>query len=307
MPYSKYRMDSKSILDNIKCDFFIPKIFDFMQKNIALNIAKYNKILQKKLNITIKNFSDFKDLYLTTKIEITPIKNKYGKFINVYEKKKKYYHIYFNDNKEEIKNKYSINEEDKVTKIKISIDYNVKSLEGLFNRCNCIETINFKNYCRKGNCVENIFSGCSSLKEISVSNFYKNNTAMNSSFSGCSSLQKVNLCNFYNNSITNVDLTFSGCTSLKEVNAYNFFGNRITTLNKTFFGCTSLQKLNLSNFQNNRITVVDSTYSGCSSLSELNASNFNGNSITSIRNTFVGCNSLKKINYSNFQKNFYWK
>ena len=91
MPYSKYRMDSKSILDNIKCDFFIPKIFDFMQKNIALNIVKYNKILQKKLNITIKDFSDFKDLYLT-------------KFINVYEYNKEYYHIYFNDNKEEVKN-----------------------------------------------------------------------------------------------------------------------------------------------------------------------------------------------------------
>ena len=75
-----------------------------MQKNIALNIVKYNKILQKKLNITIKDFSDFKDLYLTTKIEIIPVKNKYGKFINVYEYNKEYYHIYFNDNKEEVKN-----------------------------------------------------------------------------------------------------------------------------------------------------------------------------------------------------------
>ena len=48
-------------------------------------------------------------------------------------KKKIYYHIYFNDNKEEVKNKYEINKKDKVKKIKIIIDYQVKSFKDLFS------------------------------------------------------------------------------------------------------------------------------------------------------------------------------
>ena len=53
-----------------------------------------------------------------------------------------YYHIYFNDNKEEIKRNY-LNENDNVSKIKIIIDYQVKSFMYLFEDCKCIEYICF--------------------------------------------------------------------------------------------------------------------------------------------------------------------
>ena len=49
-------MNSKSALDNIKSDFFIPRIFVFMQKLITFKIVNYNKVLQKKLKISIKDF-----------------------------------------------------------------------------------------------------------------------------------------------------------------------------------------------------------------------------------------------------------
>ena len=160
-------MESKSVLDNIKSDFFIQIIFGIMQKNIAFKIVKFNKKLQKKLNINIYDYKNFYEIYACTKVEIIPIKDKCGKFINVNEDDKKYYHIYFNDSKEEIKNKYSINEKDKVTKIKIIIDYQVESLYNVFKECNCIESIDFKNYCHKNPLIESIFSGCSSVKEIS--------------------------------------------------------------------------------------------------------------------------------------------
>ena len=57
----------------------------------------------------------------------------------------KYYHIYFNDNKEEIKRNY-LNENDNVTKLKIIIDYQVKSFDSLFSNCECIEYICFKKF-----------------------------------------------------------------------------------------------------------------------------------------------------------------
>ena len=100
-----------------------------------------------------------------------PVKNKYGVFINIYIKDKLNYHIYFNNNKEEIK-RYYINEDDNVSKIYIIIDYQIISFEELFCDCNLIESINFKKFYR--NNITNMtymFYGCSSLKEINLSNF----------------------------------------------------------------------------------------------------------------------------------------
>ena len=92
-----------------------------MTKKKKLEIVKYNKRIQNRLNLDIKDYKE----YCEIEVDIIPARGKYGKFININEKYKLYYHIYFNDNKEEIKNKYEIEEEDKVTKIKIIIDYQV--------------------------------------------------------------------------------------------------------------------------------------------------------------------------------------
>ena len=114
-----------------------------MTKKKKLEIVKYNKRIQNRLNLSIK---DYKEYYEEIELEIIPIKDEYGKFINIKENVKLYYHIYFNDNKEEIKNKYEINKKDKVIKIKIIIDYQVKSFKELFYWCKCIESINFKKF-----------------------------------------------------------------------------------------------------------------------------------------------------------------
>ena len=133
------------ITEKIKSRYILSKIYDIMSKKKKLEIVKYNKKIQNRLNLTIK---DYKEYYEKIEIEIIPTKDKYGKFINIKENNELYYHIYFNDNKEEIKNKYKIEEEDKVTKIKIIIDYQVKSFKELFNWCECIESINFKKFYR---------------------------------------------------------------------------------------------------------------------------------------------------------------
>ena len=86
----------------IKSNYFIQKVFDNMKKRITLDIIKYNINIQKRLNININNYKDFSEKYSSIELEIIPIQNKYGPFINIKEKDKKYFHIYFNDNKEEI-------------------------------------------------------------------------------------------------------------------------------------------------------------------------------------------------------------
>ena len=119
------------ITEKIKSDYFLQKLYDNMTKKKKLEIVKYNKRIQNRINLNIKNYKEYSETFTPIEIEIIPKKDEYY-FININENDKLYYHIYFNDNKEEIKNKNIIEEEDKVTKIKIIIDYQVNSFKGLF-------------------------------------------------------------------------------------------------------------------------------------------------------------------------------
>ena len=99
---------------------------------------KYNKKLQKRLNISINDYREIAKI----EIELKLVDGKYGKFINIPDKDKEYYHIYFDNSNKEIKRYYLKNE--KVKMIKIIIDYHDKSFEKLFYNCDCIESIFFK-------------------------------------------------------------------------------------------------------------------------------------------------------------------
>ena len=77
------------------------------------------------------------------------MENKYCRFININKEDEEYYHIYYNDNKKEQIKSTSLNENDKVSKINILIDYQVESFYKLFYYCECIESICFKKFYRK--------------------------------------------------------------------------------------------------------------------------------------------------------------
>ena len=175
---------SKNKFTDIKSNYILKKLFNNMQKRITLKIIKCNINMQKRLNI---NINDYKDFYEKIELEIIPIQNEYGLFINIKPKDKKYFHIYFNDNKEEIK-KTELNKEDKVSKINIIIDYQIKSFYELFYYCECIESIKFKKFYRNNiTNMNGMFSDCLLLKELNLSKFNTNNvTDMSGMFSGCS-------------------------------------------------------------------------------------------------------------------------
>ena len=92
--------------------------------------------------------------------------NKSCKFINIENENKESYHIYFNDNDNEEK-RYTIKKEEKLTKIKIILDYQIKSFAKLFLGCRYIKSINFKKFYRTDIAdISYMFSGCKLLKEI---------------------------------------------------------------------------------------------------------------------------------------------
>ena len=91
------------ITENIKSDYFLQKLYDNMTKKKKLEIVKYNKKVQNRINLSVKDYKEYSETFTPIEIEIIPTKGKYGEFININENDKLYYHIYFNDNKEEIK------------------------------------------------------------------------------------------------------------------------------------------------------------------------------------------------------------
>ena len=157
----------KNMFENLKSRYILQKLFNNLGRKKLLDVIKYNKTLKRRINI---NINDYKE-YPLIEIEIIPKIDEYGKFININKEDEEYYHIYFNDNKEEIK-RNQINIGEKARKIKIIIDSEIKSFSYLFSGCKCIESINFKKFFRKN--ITNMscmFCGCSSLKELNLNNF----------------------------------------------------------------------------------------------------------------------------------------
>ena len=101
---------------NIKSAYILRKILDNIPKYQWLEIIKCNKKIKNRLNLSINDYIKFCQLNSSIIIEIKPALNKYGKFINISNKEKEYFHIYFNDEKKEI-NTNELTKENKVNKI----------------------------------------------------------------------------------------------------------------------------------------------------------------------------------------------
>ena len=88
------------ITENIKSDYFLRKLYDNMPKKKILEIVKYNKKIQNRLDLGVKDYKEYSETFTPIEIEIIPKKGEYGRFININENDELYYHIYFNDNRE---------------------------------------------------------------------------------------------------------------------------------------------------------------------------------------------------------------
>ena len=287
--------------ENIKSKYILKLIFDNLNEKKCFDIIKYTKKIQQTIN---KNSNDYKKL-LEIEIEIIFDKNKANfeknNFININEKDRKYYHIYFDDNKEEIKRK-DLNKDEKVSKINIIIDYQINSLKHLFSCCYGIVSINFKKFYRNNIINMNrLFGDNHSLKEINLSNFNTSNvTDMSEMFLGCESLKELNLSKFNTYNVKNMSDMFTRCVSLKKLNLSNFNTKNVTHMKSMFYACSSLERLNLSNFNTNNVVTMEEMFSMCVSLKELNLSNFKTLKTKNTKKMFFKCKSLIKLNLANF-------
>ena len=68
---------------NIKADYFLQKIFDNLGKKRTLEIVKNNKNIKKRIHLNINDYKEYSEKYSSIEIEIKPVNNKYGKFVNI--------------------------------------------------------------------------------------------------------------------------------------------------------------------------------------------------------------------------------
>ena len=194
-------------LHNIKSQYILRNIFEHCKEIKTLKIVKYNKNFHNKLDLSLTDY----EKYSKIEIEIIPVKNKsqYGIFVHN-ENKESFYHIYFNNNKKEIKRNYLTEKDENISKITIRIDYQINTFKKLFGYCKCIESINFKTFSRRNiNNMSYMFCWCSSLKNLNISNFRTDNvTDMSGMFFYCESLNELDLSNFNTDKVTDMNHMF---------------------------------------------------------------------------------------------------
>ena len=81
-------IDSNNKLRKIESNFFIQKFFGYLSERKSLETIRYNKSIQKRININInhyKAYTETKTTKTSIELDIIPMKGKYGKFINIKE------------------------------------------------------------------------------------------------------------------------------------------------------------------------------------------------------------------------------
>ena len=72
------KTESKDIFKNLKNDYFLQKLFHNLLKKKSLYIIKYNKKIKERINISIKDYKEYSEIYSSIEIELKPVNNKYG-------------------------------------------------------------------------------------------------------------------------------------------------------------------------------------------------------------------------------------
>ena len=277
-------------------------IFGNIRLNKYMQLIKYNKALQKKMNLSTIDYKKYNQI----EIELKPDKKYYisGKFINTNLDNESHIHIFNNNGKKEIDSSFfEIGK--KIKKLRIILDLEIKSFKGLFKNCNCIKEIKFIRFNRKDiTDMSEMFCGCNKLIKLDLSNFNTDKvTNMSKMFYNCSLLEELNLNNFNTSNVINMESMFYQCSKLKSLNFSTFKTDKVTNMEYMFDGCSSLEELNLSGFKTDLVTNMEYMFSCCEKLKKLNIINFNTSKVINMTHMFSRCYKLIDLDLSNFEIN----
>ena len=288
------------MLEEIKSAYIIKSVFDYFGKSKGLLLARSNKFLISKLEITPR---DFKDAYENIEIyvRLSDFPEDYQEKENciigfrVEEPNTNDYEIYFNEKKIDIKKAF-VSRNDGISNIFIRIGPNVDSLKNFFQNCKCIKEIVISNCVRRNiKDLSYMFYGCTSLKKLDITRLRTDNAIdMSYMFYGCSSLQVLDISHINTNNVTNMEGMFGECSSLDKLDTSNIVTVLCTNMSKMFVYCKSLQNLDLRYFNTKNAKFMDEMFSGCITLFNLYNLDFYTPNLLDISNIIEGCRCLNK-------------
>ena len=286
----------------IRSRYILKGIFGNIRLNKYMQLIKYSKALQKKMNISTIDYKEYNQI----EIELKPDKKYYisGKFINTNLDNESHIHMFNNNCKKEIDSSFfEIGK--KIIKLRIILDLEIKSFKGLFKNCNCIKEIKFIKFNRKDiTDMSEMFCGCNKLIKLDLSNFNTDKvTNMSKMFNNCSLLEELNLNNFNISNVINMESMFCQCSKLKNLNFSTFQTDKVTNMSHMFNECSSLEELDLSGFKTDLVTNMDHMFSCCEKLKKLNIINFNTSKVINMSHMFSGCCELIDLDLTNFEIN----
>ena len=277
-PKQEQQINNVNLPTNIKSIFILKKIFDNVLIKKKLNIIKYNKKIQEKLNIYLKNYRGYcticVDIEMCKQEKLDNILEGLYNFIKNLNSNFNFWYEIITENNITTKNSLLTITKNKIAeligstssfRLNIILGPNSNSLDGLFENCSFIKEIKFEKFINdKIRDMKFMFYKCSNLNKLNLSSFNtKNVTNMSYMFSGCSSLVSLNLSSFNTKNVKNMKYMFSGCSSLVSLNLSSFNTENVTDMVKMFLECYSLVSLNLSNFKTENVTDMSNMFFDC--------------------------------------------
>ena len=77
---------SKVVFQKIKNNYILKQIFEKLKTHTKLELIKYNKQIQKRLNLSVEDYKEYCQLYSSIEIELKLDYYEYNKFINIPDK-----------------------------------------------------------------------------------------------------------------------------------------------------------------------------------------------------------------------------
>ena len=65
---NKVELNSKIYFKNLKSDYFLQKVFENIKRGKSLAIVKCNKKMQNRLNINLKDYKEYSEIYSSIEI-----------------------------------------------------------------------------------------------------------------------------------------------------------------------------------------------------------------------------------------------
>ena len=211
--------------------------------------------------------------------------------------------IIFNQKKQELKGKLTLNQEKNNLILVLVENNNVTDMSELFNKCGSLVKISDESYWDTSYVknMNKMFNYCTNLKKFPKIKGWntENVESLKNMFNNCSSLEEIEgLSDWKTNNVVNMSGLFSGCRKLKTLpDLSKWETNKVTKMINLFNKCNSLEKIEgIQNWNLSNVEYINGLFCECSKLKSLpDLSKWKTNNITNMKNLFNKCESLEEI------------